>query len=334
MAATILIDNQIFSSEVLFGFPQDAAWKKNIYDALLEWQQESDLSFTTSGSTGLPKEVRFSRDLVKQSADATASFFGFNGQIRALLALPADKTGGKMMLYRALLGGWTLHCVEPTGVPEISAEFDFAAFTPHQLQRLLDERLKGLQSIKHILIGGAPVSQVLTARLVEHGLHAFESFGMTETLSHVALRKLSPVTSTVFEVIRPYTLLLDERGCAVVQIPGLEDVHTNDLIEQVSSTEFRWIGRTDFVINSGGVKIQAEEVERLLATSIPHPFYIGSVPHPTFGSAVVLVIEPGAMTEADIRAVCAKLKPTERPKEVIFAPIAMKNGKIIREIWS
>lgn len=334
----LIINNQQYSFGEWQNLPDSPEWIASIKNVLREWYENEHVSVSTSGSTGSPKTFIFSRQQIASSAEQTANFFKLNHQTTALLALPADKIGGKMMVFRALLGGWELHCTPPSGLIEITHPVDFAALTPHQTLRMLNETPEKAQNIKTLIIGGAAVASALAQKLKTTHMQAYETYGMTETISHVALRKVNPNEERSFTALDHVVIGIDHRSCLRITTNYTGTLQTNDIVELVDDSHFIWKGRADFVINSGGVKIHPEEIEKTLETYIHGTFYIGCKTDEIFGQIAVIVIEKAekdSEMERQIKAAFHHLPPTSRPKEIIFTPrIATINGKIIREIWS
>lgn len=281
-----------------------------------QWQAgETAFLLHTSGSTGVPKPIRLTRSQMVASAQVTGQTFGLQPGDRALCCLDVRYVAGLMMIVRALELNLNLAVVEPSSDPlkawprEMS--LDFVAFVPLQLQHLLrkspDERLV-LRSAKAILVGGAPVPAQLETELEQLEAPVFATYGMTETVSHVAIRRLNgPVRSDAFQLLDGVEAGTDGRGCLWVR-GGMTDyalVQTNDLVEWIDIRQFRWIGRFDSIINSGGVKIQPERVEDvvapvLLTAGINSRFFIAGLPDERLGECVSLVNE-GNPLPADVR---------------------------------
>ncbi len=316
----------------------DAHWKNTIFNFIKFYDgPESYLLQKTSGSTGTPKEITLSKQVLNASAKATIDFFKLKKQSSALLCIPAEYVGGKMMLVRAALGQWQLDCIEPKLYLKISEKtYEFAAMIPAQVQNLLDEDLPALQRIKNLIIGGAPVSLELETELNRLNINAFSTYGMTETASHVALRKLDLESN--FKAMDGVSFNTDSENCLVIsgdRIPNLT-LKTNDVVELISEKEFIWKGRKDNVINSGGLKIMVEELEKSLTKLIKTPFYIKSGKHPQFGESPVLVLERHEISEEEKQALILKLRSelakNHVPTEIICKATFeyTKSGKIVR----
>lgn len=264
----------------------------------------------TSGSTGKPKEIRLLKADMLASARATNARFGIGEHSRLLLCLSPDYIAGKMMIVRALDAGARLTAIEPRrdllagyrGEP-----FDFAAVIPAQAQALADnpDRLARLGTI---IVGGGPVSAELESRLAALNADAYSTYGMTETCSHIAVRRIG--VDSHYTTLAPTTVSADSRGCLVARLPHLSvgEVTTNDLVDILSPTEFRWRGRIDNAINSGGVKIIPEELEREIADLLDVRYYVGRRPSPTWGEVPVLVVETSNLTDDHRDALLAAMR--------------------------
>ncbi len=317
-------------------------YQKVIGDFLLDWLDNREtIAVNTSGSTGKPKKIALYKQHMVNSAIATGDFFGITVGNSALSCLPADYIAGKMMLVRAMILGLEIDLVKPSSTPveKISKEYDFVAMTPMQVQNSLPV----LDCIKTLIVGGAPMSGALEARLSKTGCKVYETYGMTETVTHIAARKVSHPQSgreRCFTLVPGVEITVDDRGCLVINAPGVSDVAitTNDLVELVSEKEFRWLGRYDNLVNSGGVKLVPERIEEKIREVISGRFYVGGIPDDKLGEKLVLFIEektnPGLTTE-EIRAKITGLKSLdkyERPKEVRLIKNFKEtgSGKVLR----
>ena len=302
-------------------FVVDTEEESQVLNFLADWHSlGSTIQVKTSGSTGAPKEIELSKQGMLFSAQNTVHFFSLTAHSSALLCLPLSTIGGKMMVVRALQSSMRLYIQTPSSNPLKSGDFsiDFMAVTPMQLKVMLDESESKLRKIRSILVGGGPISSELELQLTEKEITVYHSYGMTETASHVALRKVGYGGNEYFISLQ-------------IHFPALqtEVIETTDRVELVSETTFRWIGRTDFVINSGGVKIHPEEIESLIAQQISIPFFISSVPDQRLGERVVLFVEGLENISLDFEIDFPKYG---RPKEVLFLPKFRytRSGKIDR----
>lgn len=290
----------------------------------------------SSGSTGTPKTIELHRNQMIVSATATGDFFNVNESIRLLCCLNPAYIAGKMMLVRAMVWNCEIDLTEPTSDPlrEIDEENlpDFVAMVPLQVQTIIEEpeSLEKLRKIKHIIIGGAPLSEKLKSQIVSNRINAFQTYGMTETVSHVALAKIDSGT-LVYQTLKNVEIGQDDRGALWVKSPmsGSEGIQTNDLVETKSENSFVWLGRADFVINSGGVKIHPEllgaKAESVIAGFFPDSaFFFYGLKDPKLGEKLTLFIEsdPKNSEKAKLlqRELKLKLDRLEVPKEIHLLP--------------
>lgn len=330
-------------SEVAYSLVKEGEpYEKEIGDFLLDWIADSpEILQMTSGSTGEPKPIQIAKSAMVRSAMATGEFLRLREGTRAVLCIPAGSIAGKMMLVRAMVLGWKLFLVPPSGRPlrHWEGRVDFIAMVPLQLYQSLEDL--GPESV--VLVGGGPVSAELRSRIPQIKASLFESYGMTETASHVALRQLAPggvsedpkAPLPPFRALPGITFEQDERGCLVVRAPYLpgEAVITNDLVELVDKEHFRWLGRADHVVNSGGIKLIPEQLETKIGPLLDRPFFLTGIPDPALGEKLVLVLE-GEQDSAGVESLLksADLSTYEVPREIFCLPefILTETGKINR----
>lgn len=275
------------------------------------FDRNGGLKVSTSGSTGEPKQMIFVKKAFEASAAATNKYFGLNTQSRALLALPMRYIAGKMMVVRAVVGGYDLTAVEPTSQPfkgsiaetARSRAFDFVPLTPHQAACSLEDEPQSLAAVKSVLIGGGQVSDELRSRLLQSGVRAFASFGMTETLSHFAVARLTSHSDPVYVPLDGIELKIRKNGRLSVKWKAVtrQRIETNDLVEP-RENGFVWQGRTDHLINSGGIKVIPEQVEKRLDHIVRSPFFVAGIPHDKLGEEVALIIESEGIPANDLLA--------------------------------
>ena len=285
----------------------------SIDEFLAEWQNESPyVRVQTSGSTGLPKQMLVEKRRMLASARRTNDFLGLQEGDTALLCMSLDYIAGKMMVVRAIERGLQLMVVEPSGHPlAVKQSYTFAAMVPMQVYNSLQvpEERERLKQIEHLIIGGGAIDEALAEELKSFPNHVWSTYGMTETLSHIALRRLSgPEASEWYTPFPSVSVSLNDEGCLVIDAPEVcaERLVTNDIAELTTQRGFRILGRKDNVICSGGIKIQAEEVEKLLRPHLREPYLISKRPDEKFGEVVVLLTE-GSVEEA--RQVCERVLP-------------------------
>lgn len=243
----------------------------------------------------------------------TCDFLGLREGDTVLLCLPMDFIAGKMMVVRSLVRGLRLVCVEPSGEPlgTVTERLDFAAMVPMQVWNSLQvaEQRERLMAIRQFIIGGGAIDDALARALIGFPNQVWSTYGMTETLSHIALRRLSgPEASEWYTPFAGVTLSQTAEGCLVIDAPAVHDgpLITNDIAELADDGRFKILGRKDNVICSGGLKIQAEEVERLLSAHLPEPFIITKRRDEKFGEVVVLLTEGDT---AAAKTVCEHVLP-------------------------
>lgn len=319
--------------------PAGTEFEKKVGAFLEEWfSDEKTVQVQTSGSTGTPKIFEIEKDKMIASAEMTCNFLGLKEGDTALLCLPIEYISGKMMTVRSIVKNLKLIITNPTVKPleNISEEIDFCAMTPLQVENSLHQ----LHWIKNIIIGGAAVSESLKNKIFDTlgsggTQKIFETYGMSETLSHIALRQIYPVSESFFTAFENVDISTDERGCLKIFAPHLnaEVLQTNDLVEIKNNNRFRFLGRIDNVINSGGAKIFPEQLEALVKKEIPNEVVFTAREDEILGQKLILVIE-GQESRVIIDKIAAIPfeKSFYRPKEIIFTERIPRtpNGKINR----
>ena len=284
---------------------------------LQEWQNDEPTVWVhTSGSTGTPKPMQVEKKRMEASARLTCSFLGLKEGDSALLCMPLQYIAGKMVVVRSLVAGLRLIPMAPSGHPlkDLKEAPTFAAMIPMQVYNTLQvpKERSILMEIKHLIIGGGAIDEALANDLKSFPNHVWSTYGMTETLSHIALRKLNGQDAsdwyTPFDNVR---IRLSEEGTLIIHAPNVcaEELTTNDIAEINGEGKFRILGRKDNTINSGGVKIQIEQVEGLLKKYLDIPFQITARKDNKFGEIVVLIYNK-VENEANIRQVCEDTLPT------------------------
>jgi O-succinylbenzoic acid--CoA ligase len=302
----------------------------------------------TSGSTGKPKEIMLHRSQMQASAEMTAQKLQLFAGTKALVCLHTGYIAGRMMLVRGLVHGWQLLVNEPHSLPftDIKKQLDFVALVPAQLQQTLTlqpQKTALLNQMQAILVGGAAVSAVLENLICQHlQVPVFNTYGMTETVSHIALKQLNGTAQQAFFSLMPNTEIgLDDRKCLKIKSLATKNewIQTNDLVdfvyengkEKLQNTQnvvgFYWLGRADNVINSGGIKIQIEEVEykieKILADLQQFKrFVVLGLSHEVWGEQVILAIESEEWASdlvASLQVALKKgLQKYEIPKKIVF----------------
>lgn len=291
----------------------------------------------TSGSTGAPKRIDLSKSDMRASAMATCRYFGIDAGSRLLLPLSMDYIAGKMMAVRAAVSDSELVVERPSNAPLQSdyGPVDLMAVVPSQLPSLLEN--PRLCNVRNIIVGGAPLSPAMEAKLAGLSVRVYATYGMTETCSHVALRDVSR-GDQLYHALPGIKLGTDMRGCLVIEAPAFTfgRLITNDVVELHGDDSFRWLGRADNVVNSGGVKLHPEQIERKLSRMVEEPFYVTGRPSERWGEELVMYVEG---TDVDVEALASTIRPLlnryECPKKIMAVSQFDRtaNGKVIRRIY-
>lgn len=358
----IRLENNVYSSheiaalssvEALTAFETLSPYAQQTLSFCHAWlSKQAFFEILTSGSTGIPKSIQIHRTQMQASAQATAQALGLKAGDHALVCLNTAYIAGKMMLVRGLETGMPLLVVPPSSTPlqEISEAIDFTALVPLQLKSMLETPelyLAQLNRMKAILVGGAAVDASLE-NLIREKLSApvFSTYGMTETVSHIALRRLNGASaSDVYELLPGIAVKKDARGCLSIRgtVSQNQWLHTNDLVELPDEHHFRWLGRVDNVVNSGGIKIYTERIEEKLseamqAMGINRTFFLAGLPDEKLGEKLCIMIE-GKKTIGDAQEkkmsawMMTHLHPYEVPKKIFYLPafVYTPTGKIQRK---
>lgn len=320
---------------------------KELEAFLSEWRSsDSCLTVHTSGSTGVPKPLRVEKRRMEASARMTCRFLGLTSQDTALLCMPLRYIAGKMVVVRSLVAGMQIINVKPCSRPLASLDKvpTFAAMVPLQVACSVenDGDLAKLRSIRNLIIGGGAIDEKLADILRGFPNAVWSTYGMTETLSHIAMRRISGRDADEYYSPLPgIRVWLNAASCLCIEAPQLVDgvLETHDVAEfPPDGQRFRILGRIDNVIDSGGIKIQAEEVERLARPLAPFPFAVTSRYDSKLGEAVAMVVEadPGEDTDRLLASFKKKLEEVLPhywlPRSFIAVPSIPKagNGKIAR----
>ena len=278
-----------------------------------EWNNDSAyVEVKTSGSTGEPKRMLVEKRRMLNSARITCDFLGLKPGDTALLCMSTDYIAGKMMVVRSIERGLRLIEVEPCGHPLAdNYQLNFAAMVPMQVYNSLQvpEEKERLMAIRHLIIGGGAIDEEMEAELRSFPNAVWSTYGMTETLSHIALRRISgPEASEWYTPFPTVKLSTNDEGCLVIDAPEVcaQTLVTNDIVELKPDGRFRIRGRKDNVICSGGIKIQIEEVEQALKKYVRVPYIISKRKDPKFGEIVVLLTEGDT---AQVQTICQQVLP-------------------------
>lgn len=289
---------------------------------LSEWNNSSDkVLVRTSGSTGNPKPMWVEKRRMEASARLTCDFLGLSAGDTALLCMPLDYIAGKMVVVRSIVRNMRLISVKPSARPfsTLSGPVDFAAVTPMQVYNTIKyPRERDIMAgTRHLIIGGGAIDNVLEEAIRSLPNPVWSTYGMTETLSHIALRRLNgPAADSWYTPFEGITTVIGDDGCLVINAPMLNPdvLYTNDLAEMhPDGRRFRILGRKDNVIDSGGIKIRIEDVEKALSGHLAFPYMITKTKDACYGEIVVLLIAGNDVSAA--KSVCESVLPHYwRPK--------------------
>ncbi len=318
---------------------------EEILEFVVDWSNTKDwIQARTSGSTGRPKNIKIKKEHILASALRTLNFLDLKPENSALLCMPNKFIGGKMMIARSIIGALDLHIAESTSLPETpeGKSIDFAALVPMQLFNITEdaEATASWKKVKKIIVGGGQVDPRLEERTKDWPNEIYESFGMTETISHVALRRVNGSGEREpFMVLDGIEIKSDERECLVLKSELLPDnpLVTNDIIKMVDEKSFHWVGRADNMINSGGVKIIPEVIEKLAKPMLNTKFFFAGLPDEKLGEQVVLIIEGQPLSKDDQNLLTEDLRSAlhkyEMPKVIHYLDSfeETENGKLQRK---
>lgn len=322
------------------------AWEKDIYRFILDWISPMEyLQVQTSGSTGLPKVIEIDKSYFEASAMATIKHLELKDGI-SFLCLPTSYVAGKMMIVRSFVGGMDLYYTEPSSTPEMTdiEKIEFAGMIPMQVTKLLESEAgqQQLNKIEKLIIGGSFVPTSLEEKVRSMPNKIWSTYGMTETITHIALRRLNgSEVSDQYTPLETVELRLDERGCAVVdaEYVGVKGLITNDLAQISKDGRFRILGRIDNIVMSGGLLLTPEIIEKKLHGFVNNDFFLTGMRDHELGERLVIFIEDPndnlSKTENDLRiAIEERLSGYEIPKSIIFMKEFERtgNGKILRPV--
>lgn len=303
--------------------------EKSVGDFILDWfDKKSYIELNTSGTTGSPKIIQMNKQAMLDSALATGDYFGLRPGDKALHCLSTKYIAGKMMFVRSFILGLDMDFVAPNSHPMLNntTKYDFVAMVPLQAQNSLAE----LKNVKKMIVGGAKISKSLEKSLSKLDAEVYETYGMTETISHIAAKKIG---EKAFSVLPNIKISKDYRNCLVIDAPKIsnENIITNDLVELVNENKFIFVGRIDNVINSGGIKLIPEQIEEKLADKIHTRFFVTGIQDAALGEKLALIIEGEKQTLDE--TIFDGLDKYEKPKEVFYISkfIETPNGKIKRK---
>ena len=320
--------------------------EKSILKAQKWLHGEAYIEAYTSGSTGEPKKIQLSRSSVISSARNTIEYFNLTPGSSALLCLNPDTIGGMMMIYRAIVGEWNLTVLPATLNPleHYSGQTDFTSMVPAQLQEILrlglHEELN--KKVAMILLGGSIVSYELLRQITTLSSEIYHGYGMTETASHIALRKLNGgESSEYYQIFKNIEASVNEESCLKIrgEVTGGEWVQTTDVVE-LAGNRLKWLGRNDFAINSGGYKILPETIEKQIreifsTSNIEQEFILTGIPDSKWGEILVFVSEGEQNFDENWLLEILKINVPhyQLPKKFFTTKIFDRNpsGKILRK---
>lgn len=304
-------------------------FEKSVGDFILDWfDNKSYLEMNTSGTTGTPKLIRVGKQAMVNSAIATGDFFDLKPGDRALHCLPTKFIAGKMMFVRSFILGLDIDFVAPSSHPMLhnDTKYDFVAMVPLQAQN----SLSALKNVKKMIIGGVKMSKTLEKGLSKLKTEVYETYGMTETITHIAAKKIG---EKAFSILPNIKISKDDRNCLVINAFKIsnDSIVTNDLVELVGENQFVFLGRIDNVINSGGIKLIPEKIEDKLSDKINSRFFVTGKQDAVLGEKLVIVIEGEQQILDD--SIFDGLDKYEKPKEVFYVSkfSETESGKIKRK---
>ncbi len=305
------------------------------------WDDGSEcIECSTSGSTGKPKKILLPKREMRRSAQRTIDYFGITCDSLLYSCISPDYIGGKMQLVRARTAGCRLSYEKPSNTPfrQYSGErIDLVSVVPSQMLHIA--RMEKLPDVGAYLVGGAPVHDGLRRIIDERGIPAYETYGMTETASHVAIRRICDPEES-FRVLPGVSIFTTEEGCLGIDIEGWQRIVTNDIAKMDTPETFTIRGRADNVIITGGLKVHPEELEAKIRSLTGMECLINAEPDEKWGERVVLTIEPdekSGMNPEEIKAgittlLKGKVSPHEFPKTIRVGIIPRtENGKMKRK---
>lgn len=296
---------------------------------ILDWfNSDSYITVTTSGTTGAPKKIKIEKQAMVISALTTAEHFDLKPKNRVLNCLSSNYIAGKMMLIRSFVLGFEMDFAEPTSCPlkDNPKKYDFVAMVPIQVENSINQ----LVNINKLIIGGAKINDNLRNQLIKLPTLVYETYGMTETITHIAAKKIE---DSYFSVLPNVTISTDARNCLVIDVPRISNskIITNDVVNIINKNQFELLGRIDNVINSAGVKLFPEQIEMKLVQKIKSRFFVIGIPDSQYGERLALIIESNPF-EINTNFF-DDLLPFEKPKTIHFVSnfIETESGKIKRK---
>lgn len=319
----LFTDKEIDELSTYISLKDDESWEHSFAKLLKSLRDDNDdIIVNTSGSTDLPKNIKLKKSHLINSAKQTIDFFKLTSDSTIVCCLPTQYIGGIMMIVRAFVCKCNLILAKPKANPvsDLIENIDLISMTPYQFSHSISD-FETKNNIKNILLGGSPLNTSSIESIKKISANVYHSYGMTETCSHIALRNCK--TEQFFKPLNNIKISTNENNCLVIDAPHLASsvVTTNDIVEINKDGSFTIIGRIDNIINSGGIKIQPEFLERKLSNHINKPFFISSIPDATLGQKVVMIVKDTSNTSSlkqIERSINDNLLVYERPKEIFF----------------
>lgn len=313
---------------------------KELIDDLTQFIREwntIDKFFTvkTSGSTGKPKKINLSKEIALKSASNSVAYFGLDKMNTIGLCLSPRTIGGKMQLLRALVSNKNTIVLPNKSNPLLATNsvIDFITLVPLQVQKILDETPEKFELIQKVLIGGAKLSLETSDKLMGLSTKFYESFGMTETYSHIAIK---PIHNNYFEALDGVSFSVNDEQLVIhASFLNLPEIKTNDCVKLISQKRFQLLGRSDFAINSGAYKFHPELLEQKLEKSLAFNFFIIGEKDDRLGECITIYLETSFDSELNLKLTQIfeeKLLRFERPKKIYFCSnfIMTESGKVNR----
>ena len=331
----------LMHKDIIFLLEVKASTRQKVINFVKEWNSTDEwITVNTSGSTGKPKAIKLLKQQMVASANATIQFFNLQPNQTILLTLSPDYIAGKMMMVRALINQMKIVVAPIQSNPlllDIEQSIDFSAFVPMQVQTILGHPKSKLnyEHIKTVIIGGGAINKVLEKQIQSLTNQNYATFGMTETISHIALRNIN-AKEECFTALPNVTFSTHRHNCLTINAPKIcnHPLLTHDCVDLLNDKQFKWKGRQDFAINSGGIKLHPEEIEQKIAPYIKESrFYLIGEQDNLLGEKLILKIEGN---QFNLEALKQKLKSVltkfEQPKRIdlISNFQETKTGKIIR----
>jgi o-succinylbenzoate---CoA ligase len=302
------IASKIYTTDDILGWNgvHEHAYTQATLALCKNWLEGKEwFDFKTSGSTGEPKLISIHRSQIEASATDTINFFNLIAGDAVLCPLSIEVVGGQMMLYRSMVGELELHVIPPSkslnGV-DTTIAYSFMPIAALQLFEILSkhpEKISFLNNLNHLLIGGSTISDALQTH-IQNTLNCkvWHSFGMTETVSHIAMRSVHPTIEEAYTVFDDIEIKQDDRSCLKIKgaVTAQKWLQTNDIVALKNNKQFTYLGRIDFTINSGGIKIPIEPIEKIIehifnTLQITNPFIVCGIPDDALGEKVMLLID-------------------------------------------